>query len=498
MTVLAPARRSSLATRVLVRRPALLLGILGTIIGFVGSWIPSYWGDEAASVMSATRSLPSLAAELTTIDAVHGVYYAFLHFWMGAFGASELSTRLPSAIAVGFLVSGTVVLTRMFSGTRVAVVVGIVLILLPRTTSMATEARSYALGAAATVWVTVLLVRLLRNRIGSISGWFAYGAAMAASIYLFLYLGLLLLVHAAVVILAYRSQLRVWARGAAIALVLSAPIVVVGYAQRDQIAFLARRNYATALNVFGSQWFDSLPVAALAWALIVVALVAAFLTFRRMRHLPGLTVLATVWLVLPTSVLLIGNATVSPIYNVRYLTFCTPAAAILIGLGIVALTRALRPRARPVLAATLVLLLAGLCLPTYLAQRAPFAKDGGSDLRQVADYIGATAVPGDAIVFDQETKPSRDPRLALRLYPTQFTAVSDVALITPYDQTRGLWDDTAHIGDLDLGSYSTVWAVELEPTSPLPPDVSYLTSHGFTVESTALINRTTIYRLVRN
>ena len=76
------------------------LGIVGAVVGFAGSWIPSYWGDEAASVMSAERSWSSLAELLGNIDAVHGLYYALLRVWVGAFGTAEVATRLPSAIAV--------------------------------------------------------------------------------------------------------------------------------------------------------------------------------------------------------------------------------------------------------------------------------------------------------------------------------------------------------------------------------------------------------------
>ena len=494
MSVLTAPRSAPPVSRISIERPALLLGLVGATVGFAGSWIPSYWGDEAASVMSATRSLPSLLSELATIDGVHGLYYGFLHVWVSVFGTSELSTRLPSAIAVGFMVAGTVVLVRMFANKRVAILAGVVLILLPRTTSMATEARSYALGAAAAVWVTVLLIQLLRRRFAAPAGWVAYGIAMAASVYLFLYLGLLLAVHAVVVVVVYRSQLRLWARGAVTAIVLSAPIAWVGYLERAQIGFLARRNYANAPNVLTNQWFGSTPVAVFCWALIVIAVVCVSL---RLRHRYPLLVLSLAWLVLPTVVLLVGNATVSPMYNVRYLTFSTPAAAILIALGIDAVTRVLAPRLRIPLAAALVLLLVVFCTPEYLAQRGQFAKDGGSDLRQVAEYIGVNATPGEAIVFDQTTKPSRDPRLALRLYPTKFSAVDDVGLVTPFDDTSGLWDVTAPLVDIDLSSIPSLWAVELGHGSTVPPDVLYLQTHGYAVDSATLIHRTTMYHLIR-
>src|SRR6478736_1674693 len=124
--------------------PALTLGVIGAAVGFAGSWIPSYWGDEAASVMSASRPLDGLVTELSKVDAVHGVYYALLHVWISLFGTSEVATRLPSAIAVGLMVAGTVVLARQFARRRLAILAGVVCIVLPRSTYLATEARSYA------------------------------------------------------------------------------------------------------------------------------------------------------------------------------------------------------------------------------------------------------------------------------------------------------------------------------------------------------------------
>ncbi|WBM80753.1 glycosyltransferase family 39 protein [Cryobacterium breve] len=109
----------------------LYFGVLGLVISVAASWNPSYWGDEAASVMSAERSLPSLFRMLGTIDAVHGAYYLMLHFWIDLFGASEFSTRLPSAIAIGVATAGTFTLARMLTGARVAWIAAIVFAVLP-------------------------------------------------------------------------------------------------------------------------------------------------------------------------------------------------------------------------------------------------------------------------------------------------------------------------------------------------------------------------------
>ena len=141
---------------------AVALGALATVVSLLGSWIPSLWGDEAASAMSAQRSIPSLFRMLGHVDAVHGAYYLGLHAWVQVFGASAFSLRLPSAIAVGLTVMAVVVLVRRLSTRRVAVAAGILCAVLPRVTYMGEEARSFAFSAAVAAWLTVLLVAAIQ------------------------------------------------------------------------------------------------------------------------------------------------------------------------------------------------------------------------------------------------------------------------------------------------------------------------------------------------
>lgn len=475
-----------------IARPAILLGVLATVVTWAGSWIPSYWGDEAASVLSAQRSVPSLLAELSTVDAVHGLYYAFLKGWISLFGATELSTRFPSAIAVGLMVAGVVVLARRFGTVRFAILAGIICTILPRTTFLGTEARSYAMTAALAVWVTVLLLRLVEARTTSTWAWIAYGVAMAASIYLFLYLALMLAVHAVYLAIAHRAALRSWAKGAVVTGVLSAPFVAIAFMQRDQISFLANRHYANPANVLVMQWFDPLVVGP-AWALILVLLIALL---RRRLDGSGAT-LALLWLALPTAAVLIGNL-LSPMYNVRYLSFSTPAAALAIAGGILVVARFAATRWRRPVAGLLVVVLAALALPGYLEQRGPYAKDGGNDWRQAAAYVGEHAKPGDAVLFEQGIRPSRDPRLALRLYPDDFAGLRDIALVTPYWQTSGLWDEVAPNTEVNLQGTSDLWALEMAQGTKVPTDIRFLEGHGFRVADSILINRTVVYHLVRD
>jgi mannosyltransferase len=483
-----------------------VLGLVGALISFAASWVPSFWGDEAASVMSAERPLSTLWGELGRVDAVHGAYYVFLHFWIQAFGASELSVRLPSAIAIGVAVAGTVVLADLLLSRRVAILAGVIFAVLPRVTYMGAEGRSYAMSAAIGVWLTVLLVVLLRRsdaggsagagagRVRTLAPWIGYGVLLAASIYVFLYLALLAGVHLLVMLSTGRNRalIRRWLLAAGIAVVLAGPVLAYGLTQHHQIAFLGHRNYATFTAVFVTQWFDKLWLAIPAWALIVVGTVVL-----ARKHRSGVVLLIG-WLVLPTTALIVGNFTVAPMYNLRYLSFCTPVVAIMMAVGVTAFARNWM---RIVVVAAIV----GLAVPSYVQARTPFAKDlasnyaghPGSDLRQASAAVAANATAGDAVVFDQTVRPSRQPRMAIHLYPADYVGLRDVTLATPYYELSGLWDAVNPITATEFAGIDTVWALEL-PHRAAPADIVKLEALGYTVTKTIPIHRTTVYELNRD
>ena len=482
---------------------AALLGLAGFLVSVAGSWRPSYWGDEAASVLSAERSLPSLFRMLGNVDAVHGTYYLFLHGWIDLFGASEFATRLPSALAIGVATAGTAVLARMLVNTRVAVIAGLVFAVLPRVTYMGAEARSTALATMVIVWSTVLLVQILRQPATTprvrFALWVLYALLLAGAVYLFLYSILLLPVHALAVLLLARpgaSARLAWAGAAAGALLLTAPVLYWGVLERDQISFIARRAQVGVLDAAVRQWFGNPALAVAAWALIGLGCLAAFVPrFRRAGTAPRaeLAVLLA-WAIVPSGALMIGTHLIAPMYALRYLSICTPAAAILVAVGIGAFT------ARWVRAGALVLLVA-LAAPGYIAQRGDYAKDYGSDWRQVSEILHDEARPGDAVVFDESTRPSQRPRLAKYLYPAGFVGLADVTLDRPHQDVDGLWDVTVPLTDASyrLAATNRVWVLQNTGSreDAAGSDLNTLQQLGFTIDSARTVNRTIIIELTR-
>ena len=483
------------------RHAALVLGAAAALLSFAGAGTPSYWGDEAASVLSAGRPLPSLFAMLGRVDAVHGLYYFFLHGWTSLVGTSEALVRLPSAVAIGFAVAGTAVLASGFASRSTGILAGVVLAVLPVATRMGIEARSYALAMAAAVWLIAWLVVLVRRREMRWLVWSAYGAAFAAAIYLYVYLVLLVFVQLAVVVAlrgTRQTGLRLLATSV-IAAALAAPILLIGTSQREQVSFLARRDYASTESVLVRQWFGNAEwFAAVGW-LLVLAAVATVAFVPAMRRSRRAVLIASTWIVVPTAALLAVDAWFAPTYNPRYLSFCAPALALLIavglrGLGVVVGELIRRTMARRIVPVIGLVLIAAVAVPGYLTQRGPFAK-GGADFRQAADVIAANASEGDAIVFDDSVRPSRKPRLALNLYPDRFDGLDDVALQRPLAATTRLWDSVAPIEEVDgVRAHARVWAVVVGREGPA---LDTLGSLGFSVERAIPVNRVVVYELVK-
>jgi mannosyltransferase len=482
---------------------AVAFAIAAAGLSVAGSWIPSFWGDEAASLMSAQRPLPSLFTMLGNVDAVHGTYYLLLHFWIDAFGASPFSARLPSALAVGVAVAGTVVLAGRLAGTRAALFAGVVAMLLPRLTSVGTETRSFAFTAALAIWLTVLLVQLVGpgRRHG---GWALYTLLVAASAYLFLFSLLIPLAHA--LALAYapatRRMLRAWLASMAAGTVLAAPILVWGFLERNQISYLSHRSAASWYPVVVGQWFGNPVYAAMVLVLLVAAAAIAVFQWnargRRTRVLGhagparlNIVVLAGAVAFVPPAVLLIANI-FGAVYTNRYLAMSAPAVAVLIGF---LLSRI--PRAWGIVA---LLALTLSAIPSYLQQRTPFAKND-SDWAQVAEIVGSRATTGDAVVFDDATRPSLRLRLALHTYPRAFAGLNDITLNVPYAENTWWWDKTYKVKTVAdrFKAVNRVWLLEYRPAGQ-PPDtygLADLRALGFDVAATYPGHRSVVYDLTR-
>jgi mannosyltransferase len=413
---------------------------LAVAVSAAGASRPSLWFDEAATISASGRSLAQLWRLLDHIDAVHGLYYLIMHGWFAVFPVTEFWSRLPSCLAVGAAAAGVVVLARQFCGRSVAVSAGVVFAILPRITWAGVEARSYAFAAVAAVWLTVLLVAAVRRNRPWL--WLLYGLALTATILLNLFVALMVLVHAVVlwVMPGRRSAITGWAVASAVAVALMTPFVLFSRTQMAQIGWVAALKWHNMVDIAQKQYFDgSVPCASLAGLIIAAAVLA-----RRSANSPAesgarqLVVIAIAWMVIPTAVLLAYSVLLKPMYYPRFLCFTAPAAALLLGICIVAVART------PLRIAAVIALFAVAAVPNYLfVQRGPYAKDG-MDFSQVADVISTHAAAGDCLILDNTSSWAPGPiRPLTAARPSAYAKLVDPGRGRRATERNTLWD--AHL-----------------------------------------------------
>ena len=467
----------------------LIVGVLGAAVSLVGAGRPSFWYDEAATISAAySRSLGQLWRMLGNVDAVHGLYYVLMHGWFQIFPPTEFWSRAPSGLAIGGAAAGVVVLGKQFSSRTVAVSSGVVCGILPRTTWAGIEARPYAMSMMAAVWLTVLLVVAARRESRWV--WLSYGIALALSILLDMYLVLVLMVHV-VFMCAFqrgRTVLVPFAITSVLAVCALAPFAIEVVGQVQQIKWIAPIGHRTIEDVTVQQYFERSPPFAILSALVVAAAIVVWrCTSAKLDETDRqLLTLAVAWLVVPTALIVVWSALVHPIYTPRYLSFTSPAMALILGVCIGALA------VKPWVATALVSLFAIVAAPNYVrAQRNAYAKYG-MDYSQVADLITAKAAPGECLlVNDTVTFMPAPMRPLMAARPDAYRKLIDLTLWQRATDRNDVFDTNLipEVVAKPLSRCGVVWIITQadksmpahEQGSALPPGPLYGATPAFAV-----------------
>lgn len=462
---------------------AWLVGAAAALLSLVAAWVPSYWTDEVATLRAA-RLAPGALIHFTTrhVDAAQTLYYLAMHVWTAVFGFSELATRSFSALGVGVAVALVALIGRRLDRPRLGYLAAVLLAVMPRLTWAGAEARPYAWTAAvaAAAWL-VLLIALERG------GWWwvLLGGIAAVSIALFLLSATLLFAQLGYVLVRPQGGRR-GRRGRAVlpllavwlaALVVTGPVLYLGWSERAQIAWLAHEHAFTPWTVLAEPWGES------SWAYGIafwIVLLAGALRWRDAlrRACPAWLLLGACWAGVPLVMTVGASLAVTPVFSARYLTFAMPGAAMLLAAAVAALPA---PTALPRrwLSVAAVVALIAIAAPTFVAQRMPDAKPDGEELRRLAQTVAAHSAPGDGIVFG----PGRA-RKALAAYPEAFAGLDDIALGTPFPASGRFVDTTVPLrerADRLAGLPAVVLVVRGSGSScTASADARTLASAGFT------------------
>ncbi|WP_175470182.1 glycosyltransferase family 39 protein [Curtobacterium sp. MCBA15_001] len=500
-----------------VRTPELTVGALAVVATAAFSWVPSLWYDEAATVTSATRSWPQLWAELHSVDAVHGLYYALMHVWFWLVGYTPFTLRFPSALAIGVAAGLVVALGRRLGGRRLGIVAGIVFLALPRVQWAGGEGRPYATITALSVCLTLVgLTAVRRTRSGRRPAlwWTAYGVLALVAVTFNVYLALAVVAHAVALVwtglaerrrdrqsalsmrgglsaqpLVGRRTLRRWAIAAGAAAVIAAPFVLEVMSQSKQVGWISGITSRTADQVFATAWFGGLGwYAAVAWVLMAVGVVAAVVqAHRRSPSVRALFRMQAVRVALPLAILpaaaLVGaTAAGEHLWSPKYASLSLPFVALLMAMAITLV----RPKAWLVGALAGVLVLS---IPNAYDVKTPLSKQDSTWAQAAAIVASARDARPDAdegIIYGSVYRhPGATADIIRVSYPEAFTGMTDLGVRKNGAESGVLWNQT---GDLAttvperLGDIDTVWFVGGTSRNIEPEAASVLAQHGFVAE----------------
>ncbi|MFI0268499.1 glycosyltransferase family 39 protein [Streptomyces luteogriseus] len=441
-------------------------------IGLWGLDRGGMWGDESVTFQVAQRTVPQIWRLLHDVDAVHGLYYLFMHAVLTVH-PGEVVLRLPSVCAATATAGLVGALGVRLAGPRVGLGAGVLYAITPMTGHYAQEGRSYALVAAGVAGATLLLVRAVDE--GGVRAWWPYGTVVGLTCVLHELAVPVLGAHA-VTLALLRVPRRVWSgwgRAAGAVALLVLPLVWVSQGQAGQVAWLVPPGWDRVGRL--ARNFSPGPAGPVFWGTLL--LMAVGLRERR-------TAAVALPLLLVPPGILMSVSQVRPLYHDRYVLYALAGASLLVAAGAGRVARELgrvrfdgrrmRVGARPVralLGATGVLALA----VTFLTQLPVHRQDRSAAHRpDNLAVVSALAVrqmrPGDPVLFVPSVG-----RLAALAYPKGFQRVRDIALRESAPRSGTLWGLEATPGELRrrLASVDRVWVVAersaLDPRRS-PPD----------------------------
>lgn len=447
----------------------LIPAVLTLLVGLYKIQGPSFSRDETATLAAVHRSFPQLVRMLGTVDVVHGAYYALIWAVVRAGGSGEFAVRLPSAVAMAVTAALVTALGGRLVSSWAGLAAGLAFAVLPSVSWFAETAREGALVAALATLASYCLVRALRAETAWRRWMIGYGVSLAALGLANLFALLLVLAHA-ITLACLRRRYRAgrglmlgWLAAAVAAVIVVSPVAVAGFGQLHQIHWLQPPGLNTVLSVQRIIGRSLLFLLTVAICLAGLAVSAATGRSRLPRNWPaGLLALCLPWLVLPPVILLTASL-VHPVYTFRYIVFCIPAAALLIGAAVAALGRYAGP------VALVLILVAGL--HTQLAERD--ADGHGINIRAADRVVARHAKPGDALLnVSARTGPRKGSgeRILEAAYPYGLARLRDVSIgVSPQQSaTLGGTYAPASLIRQRLAGVRRLWVVEWNTPKPVP------------------------------
>ena len=492
--------------------PAVLAAAVMAGLGVWGLARDSSMGnDEVATRWAALLPLHLLTHLLRHVDAVHGLYYLFMHGWM-VVGTSPAVMRIPSVIAMVVAVALTVIIGRRLTGSAWAgLFAGLIVALTPTISYYAQTARSYALVFACVVGSTLALLHALAAEARAIEArateatkataaararfpagrWLVYAVLLVVGGYLNELSLLVVAAHAVTVLLARygRRVITDWAAVAAVSVIVVLPLAALSAREDAAVAWIPRPGLWSLRILFHDYFGASTAVAVLLLCCVVAALLPPLHRGRRAAgpawwshggvSLPSV---AAPLLVVPGALLILESLVARPLYVDRYVLYGEAGAALLAGAGALRIGRWLAgvtDRRMLVWVPGVVVCVLALVLQLAPQQRVRTPQSRLFDFGGPSRYLAAHARPGDGVLFFSNF--FRKARLG---YPADYRNVSDFAMAQSPAAAGNFQGRDKPVGTVQslMTGYQRIWVVGRSPfahltAGPVRAEDSVLTSH---------------------
>ncbi len=492
--------------------PAVLAAAVMAGLGVWGLARDSSMGnDEVATRWAALLPLHLLTHLLRHVDAVHGLYYLFMHGWM-VVGTSPAVMRIPSVIAMVVAVALTVIIGRRLTGSAWAgLFAGLIVALTPTISYYAQTARSYALVFACVVGSTLALLHALAAEARAMEArateateataaararfpagrWLVYAVLLVVGGYLNELSLLVVAAHAVTVLLARygRRVITDWAAVAAVSVIVVLPLAALSAREDAAVAWIPRPGLWSLRILFHDYFGASTAVAVLLLCCVVAALLPPLHRGRRAAgpawwshggvSLPSV---AAPLLVVPGALLILESLVARPLYVDRYVLYGEAGAALLAGAGALRIGRWLAgvtDRRMLVWVPGVVVCVLALVLQLAPQQRVRTPQSRLFDFGGPSRYLAAHARPGDGVLFFSNF--FRKARLG---YPADYRNVSDFAMAQSPAAAGNFQGRDKPVGTVQslMTGYQRIWVVGRSPfahltAGPVRAEDSVLTSH---------------------